>query len=192
MAKCMPTDPSSYTHGRSRWGRPVNFILMFISFLSFFNVCSSLSIEMPTCIGGHSLWSKVWDWIYQEGAVDLWHYVRPLARHVCSRQNRSGQWQMTTDIVFLSVTGYWSRPGTLSVSVALRTISRSRISSGSIVSDCGLDDRGSMSGRGKGFFLYPLRPDRLWGPPSLLYNGYRGYFPPGVKRFWGPTCSSLS
>ena len=25
------------------------------------------------------------------------------------------------------------------------------------------------------------RPGRLWGPPSLLYNGYRVYFP-GVKR----------
>jgi hypothetical protein len=23
----------------------------------------------------------------------------------------------------------------------------------------------------KGFFLYPLSPDQLWGPPSLLYNG---------------------
>jgi hypothetical protein len=52
-------------------------------------------------------------------------------------------------------------------------------SSGSIVSDYGLDDRGSIPGRGKGFFLYPLCPDRLWGPPSLLYNGYRGYFPRG-------------
>jgi hypothetical protein len=26
----------------------------------------------------------------------------------------------------------------------------------------------------KGFYLEPLCPDRLWGPPSLLYNGYRG------------------
>jgi hypothetical protein len=28
----------------------------------------------------------------------------------------------------------------------------------------------------------PLRPDRLWGPSSLLYNGYRGALSPGVKR----------
>jgi hypothetical protein len=55
----------------------------------------------------------------------------------------------------------------------------SRVSSGSIVSDCGLDDRGSIPGGGKGFFLYPLCPDRLWVPPSLLYNGYRGSFPQG-------------
>jgi hypothetical protein len=24
-----------------------------------------------------------------------------------------------------------------------------------------------------------LRPDRLWGPPSLLFNGYRRLFPRG-------------
>jgi hypothetical protein len=26
-------------------------------------------------------------------------------------------------------------------------------------------------------FFSRLCPDRLWGPPSLLYNGYRGSFP---------------
>jgi hypothetical protein len=27
----------------------------------------------------------------------------------------------------------------------------------------------------------PCRPDRLWRPPNLLYNGYRELFP-GVRR----------
>jgi hypothetical protein len=32
----------------------------------------------------------------------------------------------------------------------------------------------SIPGRGKRFFSIPQRPDRLWDPPSLLPNGYRG------------------
>jgi hypothetical protein len=31
-------------------------------------------------------------------------------------------------------------------------------------------------------FSSPLRPDRLWVPPSLVSNVYRELFPPGVKR----------
>jgi hypothetical protein len=56
----------------------------------------------------------------------------------------------------------------------------SRSSSVSIVSGFGLDDWAIevlSSAEAKGFFLWPLCPDRLWGPPSLLYNGYRGSFP---------------
>jgi hypothetical protein len=42
-----------------------------------------------------------------------------------------------------------------------------------VVSGYGPDDRV------KGFFLWPLCPDQLWGPPSLLYSGYRQSFPRG-------------
>jgi hypothetical protein len=35
--------------------------------------------------------------------------------------------------------------------------------------------------RDKGFLSSPKRPDRLWHPPSLLFNGYRVSFQ-GVKR----------
>jgi hypothetical protein len=38
----------------------------------------------------------------------------------------------------------------------------------------GLDGRDSIPGRDKRFVSTPQRPDRLWGPPSLLSNGYWG------------------
>jgi hypothetical protein len=53
------------------------------------------------------------------------------------------------------------------------------VSSVSIVTGYRLGERGSMPDRIRGFFLYRLRPDRLWGPPSLLYIGYSGLFPRG-------------
>jgi hypothetical protein len=32
---------------------------------------------------------------------------------------------------------------------------------------------------GSSIIISPCRPDRLWGPPNLLYNGYRGLFAEG-------------
>jgi hypothetical protein len=44
----------------------------------------------------------------------------------------------------------------------------------------GLDGRGTES-RGEGGDIFRTSPDRPWGPPSLLYNGYR-VFPGGKVR----------
>jgi hypothetical protein len=55
-------------------------------------------------------------------------------------------------------------------------------SSISIVSGYGLDDwviEVRSPAEVKGFFFQSLYPERLWGPPSLLYSGYQKSFPWG-------------
>ena len=54
-----------------------------------------------------------------------------------------------------------------------------RDSSVGIATRYGLDGGGIEFRWGPRFFR--IRPDQPWGPPSLLYNGYRLSFP-GVKR----------
>ena len=49
-------------------------------------------------------------------------------------------------------------------------------SSVGIATDCGLDGPGIES---RWFEIFRTCPDRPWGPPSLLYNGYRVFS--GVK-----------
>jgi len=51
-----------------------------------------------------------------------------------------------------------------------------RESSGGVATRYGLDGPGSSpDGEGE---IFRTRPDRPWGPPSLLYNAYR-FFPRG-------------
>jgi hypothetical protein len=55
---------------------------------------------------------------------------------------------------------------------------RSRDSAVALATDYGLNDRG-VGVRvpvGSKMFSSPRRPDRLWGSPNLLFNGYRGLF----------------
>ena len=51
-----------------------------------------------------------------------------------------------------------------------------RDSSVGIATRCGLDGPGVEPHGGE---IFRTRPDRPWGPPSLLYNGYRVF--PGGK-----------
>jgi hypothetical protein len=50
-----------------------------------------------------------------------------------------------------------------------------RNSSVGIATGYGLDDLGSTPSSAR-FFSYPQRSDRLWGPTSPLFNGYRDLF----------------
>jgi hypothetical protein len=58
----------------------------------------------------------------------------------------------------------------------------SRDSSVGMVTGYGVDGRGSIPGSGKRYFSSAACLDRLWGPPSRMYNEYNGAFFPRVKR----------
>jgi hypothetical protein len=59
------------------------------------------------------------------------------------------------------------------------TTLESRDSSVGMAKDYELGDRGSIPDRVKRSFFSPQSPDRFWGSPSFLSNGYRGLSPRG-------------
>jgi hypothetical protein len=61
---------------------------------------------------------------------------------------------------------------------------KSRAISVGIATAYGLDDRevGVRVPAESRIFTSSRRPDRLWGAPNLLSNGYQGAVSPGVKR----------
>jgi hypothetical protein len=64
----------------------------------------------------------------------------------------------------------------IKVIVYVKVNDSSRDSSVGIATDYGLDDRaiGVRVPVGSRIFTSSRRPYRLWGPPTLLSNGYRG------------------
>jgi hypothetical protein len=64
------------------------------------------------------------------------------------------------------------------------TFTFSRDSAVGIATVYGLDDRevGVRVPVGSRIFFSPSRPDWLWGPTSLLSNGYWGALSPGIEQ----------
>jgi hypothetical protein len=65
-----------------------------------------------------------------------------------------------------------------SLFMLISTVVRSRDIVVCIATGYGLDDQGVgvRVAVGLRMFSSPLRPHRLWGPPSLISNGYKGLF----------------
>jgi hypothetical protein len=112
--------------------------------------------------------SHNWRWCAETETCTSWN----MHRHVFTTIKSHGSLQVATmksfpelhsHILYKYCISYKSRDSSVGIALGYR-----------------LDDRGSrvrFPGRSWEVFSSPPRPERLWGPPSLLSNGYRGFFP---------------
>jgi hypothetical protein len=93
-----------------------------------------------------------------------------------------------TSVPVIHLRSYWSSSDEIwyrNFSTTCRIVrnsthKRSRDSTVGIATGYGLDGRvGVRVPVGARWFSTPRRPDRFWGPPSLLFNWYRELFPRG-------------
>jgi hypothetical protein len=60
-----------------------------------------------------------------------------------------------------------------------------------IVTDYGLNGRGSIPYRVEIFVSFPLHPGGFWGPPSLQSDYYRGFFSRGEADHSVPSTAEV-
>ena len=83
----------------------------------------------------------------------IYWFIQPRTTHVIS----SSEQHITTSVLSIHISNTYRRSGWFSTATRLRT-ERSR----------------NLSWQMKRRFFSPKRPDRKWGPPSLLLNAYGG------------------
>jgi hypothetical protein len=135
-----------------------------------------------------------WDrnWLYRLGPTEDAHRLQSPKRYVFLNKNRTvdnvQKHNKFTNLLvlgfrhfrrkFLSKRNSWNQCFTLFQVLAVLWSWDSTVST---ATGYRLDDRevGVRVPVGLRIFTSPCRPERLWCPPNLLYNGYRGFIPGG-------------